>query len=129
MFEGLALTLDAAFHLLSQLLIHFEVLDLQLAIPLLLRINEFRGHLELHLGVVIQVAQVRYAFVHILVESWLLSELLSRLGLIVWQMCILERRLAHIHSGTTSFIISHQAALDSDVLHLTRVSLDTGAAK
>jgi hypothetical protein len=72
---------------------------------------------------------VRYAFVYILVESWLLSELLLRLGLIVWQMCILERRLAHIHSETTSFIISHQAALDSDVLHLTRVSLDTGAAK
>lgn len=94
-----------------------------------MRVNEFRGHIELHLGVIIQVAQVRYAFVHIFVQAWLLSELLPRLRLIVRQMCILERRLAHMHSGTTMFVISHQAALDSDMLQLTRVSLDTGAAQ
>ena len=45
--EGLALALDAHFHFLAQLSVHLEVLDLQLASPILRSVNELRRHAEL----------------------------------------------------------------------------------
>ena len=52
-----ALALDAILHLASQLLIHAEVLYLQLTIPLLLCVDEFGWHTVLKriLAVVIRV--------------------------------------------------------------------------
>ena len=52
MLEGFALALNATFHLFAQLLIDLEVLNLELAIPLFLCVNELGRHAELHLLVI-----------------------------------------------------------------------------
>ena len=89
--ESLALPLDTAFHLLSKLLIDFEVLDLQFAVSLLLRVDQLRGYIELQMGVIIvfsgrchwvQGIQMRYAFSQVLLKPRLLYGSCSQFGLV-----------------------------------------------
>ena len=80
-FEGLTLTLDAAFHLPAQLLIDLEILDLELGVPLFLRIDELGRHVVLRLRVIvhyrmhIMVGKVRNASIEMIFlnTTWLLS--------------------------------------------------------
>ena len=92
-----ALALDAILHLASQLLIHAEVLYLQLTIPLLLCVDEFGRHTVLK-RILAVVIRVWYRLVQELVLLRLLIEQRVLTFLAVWQMsCLgdLVVRLSH----------------------------------
>ena len=95
--KGFALALDATLHLASQLLIHSEVLYLQLAVSLLLSVDEFGWHTVLK-RILAVVGGVRYRLVQelvllrLLIEEWIVT------FLTVWQLsCLgdLVVRLGH----------------------------------
>ena len=137
--ESLALPLDTAFHLLSKLLIDFEVLDLQFAVSLLLRVDQLRGHIELQVGVIIvfcgrgyrvQGIQMRYAFSQVLLKPRLLDGSCSQIGLVGevrgpldCLRVVLQARLAQVHGrrGRAShhLFVTSENILDTDVLQLT----------
>lgn len=86
MLQCLALSQNTALHLLSELLVDFEVLDLKSAVALFLRVDQLCRHREFQLCIVqlnaraapspvfieTNVGKVRYAFVHVFVKSrWL----------------------------------------------------------
>ena len=138
--QCLALALDAVFHLLTQLLIDFEILNLQLAISLLLRIDKLSGHVEFDLRDVdflvlghdrirALISQVRNAFVQLFADTRLLCHSLSNLRVIGELSClgdcdlVLQRGLAVVHGGgrPSQFVVD-QTVIHSDLLQLTLLS-------
>ena len=137
--QCLALALYAAFHLPAQFLIHFKVLNLQLAISLLLSVDELTGHVELNLRVIrvflcilrydriwALISQVCNAFVQLLVNARLsllpafrvirkLSRLRNR------DLVVLQRGLAEVHGrgGTNHLVAIHKNVFRPDLLQLT----------
>ena len=95
--KGFALALDAILHLASQLLIHSEVLYLQLTVSLFLSVDEFGRHTVLK-RILAVVGRVRYRLVQELVLLRLLIEERVITFLAVWQLrCLgdLVMRLSH----------------------------------
>ena len=87
--EGFPLALNAVLHLVAQLLIHSEVLYLQLTVPLLLRVDEFGRHMILEWILAVALGCMRHRLVQelvllrLLVEEWVVT------FLVVWQLCCL----------------------------------------
>ena len=133
MLQCLALALDAGFHLSSELLIYFEILDLQLAISLFLCIDKLRRHVEFNLRVVdflglghyriwALMCQVRNAFVQLFADARLLLSDFRVVGeLSGLRDCdmVLQRGLAVVHGrGRPSQFIMDQTLM----LQLTLLS-------
>ena len=140
MLQCLALALDAAFHLFAELLIHFEILDLQLAISLLLRIDKLSGHVEFnlrvvyflvlgHYGIWALMSQVRNAFVQLFVDARLLLSDFRVIGkLRGLRDCdlVLQRGLAVVHGrGRPSQLVMDQTLM----LQLTMLSRHVRSAQ
>ena len=95
--KGFALALDAILHLTSQLLIHSEVLYLQLTVSLFLSVDEFGRHTVLK-RILAVVGRVRYRLIQELVLLRLLIEERVITFLAIWQLsCLgdLVMRLGH----------------------------------
>ena len=133
MLQCLALALDAVFHLFAELLIHFEILDLQLAISLLLRIDKLSGHIEFNLRVVYFLVlghyriwaltcQVCNAFIQLFADTRLLLSDFRVIGeLSGLRNCdlVLQRGLAVVHGrGRPSQLVMDQTLM----LQLTLLS-------
>ena len=95
--KGFALALDAILHLASQLLIHSEVLYLQLTVSLFLSVDEFGWNTVLK-RILAVVGSVRYRLIQELVLLRLLIEERVITFLAIWQLsCLgdLVVRLSH----------------------------------
>ena len=96
--KGFALALDATLHLASQLLIHSEVLYLQLTVSLLLCVDEFGWHTVLK-WILAVVGGVRYRLVQelvllrLLIEEWIVT------FLTVWQLSCLGDLVVRLGHG------------------------------
>ena len=126
MLQCLTLALDAAFHFPAELLIYFEILDLQLAISLLLRIDKLSGHVEFDLRVIYFLVlgqdrilalfdQVRNAFVQLFADTRLLLldfRVIGELSRLRDCDLVLQRGLAVVHGrGCPSQFVMNQTLM------------------